>query len=55
MDGIDQAVTKQLKAQKGGDDVLPLWKNLWRAYQQEGAQGVDDLLSQLLKPSDGQD
>ena len=55
MDGIDQAVIKQLKAQKGGDEVLPLWKNLWKAYQQEGAQGVDDMLSELAKPSDEQE
>ena len=54
MDGIDRAVIKQLKAQKGGEDVLPLWKNLWKAYQQEGAQGVDDMLSALAKPSDEQ-
>jgi hypothetical protein len=55
MDGIDQAVTKQIEAQKGGDEVLPLWKDLWRAYQQDGAEGVDDVLNQLLKASVGQE
>ena len=55
MDGIDQAVIKQLKAQKGGDEVLPLWKSLWKASQQDGAQGVDDMLSELAKPSDEQE
>ncbi len=52
MDGINEAVVKQLKEQKGGEDVLPLWKKLWKAYQQDGSRGVDDVLGQLLHSSD---
>jgi len=54
MDGIDRAVLKQLKAHRSGEDVLPLWKDLWKAYQQEGVQGVDDMLGELAKPLDEQ-
>ena len=48
MDGINEAVVKQLKEQKGCEDVLALWKKLWEAYQQDGIQGVDNVLGQLL-------
>jgi len=51
MDGINEAVVKQLKEQKGAKDVLPLWEKLWSAYQQDGTRGVDDFLSQLMAPS----
>lgn len=52
MDGINDAVVRQLKWQKGGEDVLPLWGELWKAYQQEGVRGIDELLNRLLDPSD---
>lgn len=55
MDGINEAVVKQLIEQKGGEDVLPLWDKLWKAYQQEGASGVDEFLNHILKPSGEQE
>ncbi len=55
MEGIDQAVVAQLQAQKGGEKVLPLWKRLWKAYQQTGGQGVDDVLRQLTEASSGEE
>jgi hypothetical protein len=50
MDRINEAVVRQLKRQKGGEEVVPLWDKLWKAYKQEGPQGVADFLSQLLNP-----
>ena len=49
MDGINDAVVKQLKEQKGGDDILPLWEKIWSAYQNEGTRGLDELLGKLLQ------
>lgn len=51
MEGINEAVVRQLKEQKGGKDVLPLWDKIWKAYQQEGVRAVDELLTLLLDPS----
>ena len=47
MEGINEAVVRQLKEHKGGEDVLPLWKKLWSAYQKDGATGVDAVLAEL--------
>jgi len=47
MEGINEAVVRQLKEQKGGEDVLPLWKKLWSAYHKDGAAGVDAVLAEL--------
>ena len=50
MEGINDAVVRQLKEQKGGKDILPLWHEIWKAYQQDGVRAVDELLNQLLNP-----
>ena len=49
MDEIDKAVVGQLKQQKGHEEVLALWKQIWGAYQEDGAAGVDDLIADLLR------
>ncbi len=51
MQGINEAVVRQLKEQKGSEDVQLLWDKLWKAYQQEGNDGVDAFLNHLLDPS----
>ena len=51
MEGINQAVVRQLKEQKDGGNVLLLWDKLWKSYQQDGIGGVDEFLSRLLEPS----
>ena len=52
MDGINDAVVKQLKEQKGGEDILPLWEKIWRSYQEDGTRGLDNLLAELLHSGD---
>lgn len=49
MDAIDEAVARQLKLRKGGEDILPLWDQLWTAYRKHGPDGVDAFLEGLLK------
>ena len=51
MEGINEAVLRQLKEQKCGKDILRLWDKLWKSYQQDGIGGVDEFLSRLLEPS----
>ena len=53
MQGINKAVTEQLAARKGGDDILPLWDELWRAYRDNGTAGVDEVLAGLLQAKGG--
>ena len=48
MDGVNDAVVKQLKERKGGEDVLPLWEGLWTAYQGKGLEGVNAVINDLL-------
>ena len=57
MQGINEAVARQLRERKGGDDILPLWRELWRAYSDEGAAGVDEVIAELLaaRPGDADD
>ena len=50
MDSINEAVVRQLKLRKGGDDILPLWEKLWASYLETGPDGVDALLAELLDP-----
>ena len=53
MDEINDAVVAQLKEQKGHDEVLLLWQEIWSAYQERGGEGVDDLVANLLRyPAD---
>ena len=49
MDEINNAVLAQLKEQKGHDDLLELWQQIWGAYQEQGAAGVDELVAKLLR------
>ena len=50
MDAINEAVVRQLKLRKGGEDILPLWDKLWASYRQDGSDGVDALIEDLLAP-----
>ena len=55
MEGINEAVIKQLNEQKGGKDVLPLWKRIWSAYQKDGVSGVDAVLTDLTNRASHQE
>ncbi len=48
MDEINNAVVAQLKEQKGHEEVLLLWKEIWAAYQERGGAGVDEFIATLL-------
>ena len=53
MDEINDAVITQLKEQKGHEELLVLWEQIWGAYQEQGGAGVDQLIENLLRyPAD---
>jgi len=52
MQGIYEAVKRQLEERRGGADLLPLWDDLWHAYRDAGAAGVDECLRRLIQPGD---
>jgi len=51
MEGINEAVLKQLAERKGGSEIRPLWDDLWRAYESAGTDGVSELINSLLDPA----
>jgi hypothetical protein len=48
MGAIDEAVTAKLRAQRGQDDALALWRELWAAYEAGGVDAAAALLEARL-------
>jgi hypothetical protein len=45
---IDDTVQSKLKAQRGSEDTLALWRKLWAAYADGGPDGAAELLETLV-------
>jgi hypothetical protein len=46
---LEKAVAAKVAAQRGNEDAAALWRRLWSAYEQRGAEGVEALLGELLE------
>ena len=47
LNAIDQTVQAKLKAQRGHEEALALWLELWAAYAEGGPDGAAALLEKL--------
>ncbi|UQA61392.1 hypothetical protein [Polyangium aurulentum] len=52
MDELNAAVVEHLKAQRDHEDVVALWEKLWMRFRRDGADGVEELLQELLEVPD---
>ncbi|WP_437618567.1 hypothetical protein [Sorangium sp. So ce1151] len=56
MKTIEAAVTSKLRAQRGHEEALALWKALWAAYESGGVEGAQAHLDGLCElPENGDD
>lgn len=49
MDEINAAVVRHLRNQKDHDETVALWEQIWERFRNEGAEGVETLLEELLE------
>jgi hypothetical protein len=55
MKAIDSSVTAKLHAQRGQDDALALWKELWAAFEAGGSEGAEVYIDSLIDVGDDED
>lgn len=53
---IDEAVQLKLRAQRGSEDALALWRKLWAAYADGGPEAAAELVEKLVAvPADDEE
>jgi hypothetical protein len=52
MKAIDSSVTAKLHAQRGQDDALALWKELWAAFEAGGVDAAREYVDGLIDLGD---
>ena len=55
MKAIDVTVTAKLGAQRGQDEALALWREIWAAFEAGGAEQAEAHVETLLGRADSTD
>jgi hypothetical protein len=48
MSSLAQSIEIELLKQRGHDDTLSLWREIWKKYEHEGLDAVSGYLNELL-------
>lgn len=49
MHDLYTSVVRHLKSQRDSAAAIGLWDDLWAAYEEGGAEGIDELVEQLIE------
>jgi hypothetical protein len=48
MSELFEAVERRLQKEKDQDETVTLWRSIWARYEQDGLDGVQELMDSLL-------